>query len=145
MVGLRSENAEEVKSVKRKHVVLIVLILALIGGLISLLFLFNKSVKPATPEVETFCLTQFQWEIQTFSTEQNIGEVDDKNIAIKNSKSLWLEKYSVDIPEKNIKVGYDTKEECWHVYSVPPPNVLGGVVHTIIRKNGDLLAVWIDD
>lgn len=98
-----------------------------------------------TPKVETFCLTKYQWEIQTFSTEQNIGEVNDKNVAIKNAKSLWLKKYGVEISEKKIEVAYDTKEECWHVYGMLSSNTLGGVLHALIRKNGDLLAVWIDD
>lgn len=130
---------------KRKNVFLIVIIVVFIGGLLSLLFLLNRPVEPDTSKGETFSITEYQWEIQTFSTEQNVGEVNEKNIAIKNSKLLWLEKYDVDIPEKNIKVACDTKEECWHVYGTLTPNALGGVLHAIIRKNGDLLAVWIDD
>ncbi len=110
-----------------------------------MLFLLHRPVEPNTPKVETFSLTKYQWEIQTFSTKQNIGEVNDINVAIKNAKSLWLEKYGVDIPKNMIKGAYDTKEECWHVYGTLSPNALGGVLHAIIRKNGDLLAVWIDD
>jgi len=130
---------------KTKLIILFVLFLVFIGGWLSLLFLLYRTVEPNLPKGETFCLTKYQWEIQTFSTEQSVGEVDNKNIAIKKAKSLWLEKYSVEIPEKKIKVAYDTKEECWHVYGTLSPNALGGVLHAIIRKNGDLLAIWIDD
>lgn len=130
---------------KKIHATLIVIVLVCIGGLLSLLFLLHGPEEFKTQKVKTFCLTEFQWEIQTFSTDQNIGEVNDKNIAIKNAKSLWLEKYSVDIPKTKIEVAYDSKEECWHVYSMQSPNVLGGVLHSIIRKNGEVLAVWSDD
>lgn len=130
---------------KKIHVTLIVIVLVSIGGLLSLLFLLHGPEEFNTPKVKTFCLTEYQWEIQTFSTDRNVGEVNDKNIAIKNAKSLWLEKYSVDIPKTKIEVAYDSKEECWHVYSTQSPNVLGGVLHTIIQKNGEVLAVWSDD
>lgn len=130
---------------KKIHVTLIVIVLVSIGGLLSLLFLLHEPEEFNTPKVKTFCLTEYQWEIQTFSTDRNVGEVNDKNIAIKNAKSLWLEKYSVDIPKTKIEVAYDSKEECWHVYSTQSPNVLGGVLHTIIQKNGEVLAVWSDD
>ena len=129
----------------RKHVVLIVLVLVCIGGILSLLFLAHGSEESNTSKVETFCLTKYQWEIQTFSEDQNVGEVNDENVAIKNAKSLWLKKYNIDIPEKKIKVAYDSREECWHVYGTLSPNNLGGVLHAIMQKNGDLLAVWIDD
>ena len=130
---------------KRKHVIWVVLVLVCIGGLLGMLFLLHRPVRSSTPKVEAFCLTEYQWEIQTFSTEQNVGEVNDKDVAIKNAKTLWLEKYGANIPEKKIEVAYDTKEECWHVYGTLSPNTLGGVLHAVIRKNGDLLAVWIDD
>ena len=129
---------------KRKHIILIVLVLVFTGGMLSLLLL-HRSVEPNKPKGETFCLSEYQWEIQTYSIEQNVGEVKGKNVAIKIAKSLWLEKYGVDLPEKKIKVAYDTEEECWHVYSTPSPNTLGSVLHVIIQKNGNLLAVWIDD
>ena len=79
----------------RKHGVLIVLVLVCIGGLLSLLFLAHGSEESNTSKVETFCLTKYQWEIQTFSEDQNVGEVNDENVAIKNAKSLWLKKYNV--------------------------------------------------
>ena len=81
----------------RKHVVLIVLVLVCIGGLLSLLFLAHGSEESNTSKVETFCLTKYQWEIQTFSEDQNVGEVNDENVAIKNAKSLWLKKYNIEI------------------------------------------------
>jgi len=129
----------------KKYVVLITLVLVFVGGLASLLFLLLNTKDPNTSKVEPFCLTEYQWEIQTFSADQNVGEVNDKNIAIKTAQWLWSEKYSVDISEKKIEVFYDAKEECWHVYGSQSPDMLGGALHAIVRKNGDLIAVWIDD
>ena len=129
---------------KKIHVILIVIVLVCIGGLLSLLFLLHGPEEFNTVKVKTFCLTEYQWEIQTFSTDQNVGEVNEKNVAIEKAKALWLEKYNVDIPEKKVKVAYDPKEECWHVYSTLSPNALGGVLHAIIQKSGDLV-VWSED
>lgn len=103
--------------------VLIVIVLVCIGGLLSLLFLLHGPEEFNTVKVKTFYLTEYQWEIQTFSTDQNVGEVTDQSIAIKNAKSLWLEKYSVDIPKRKIEIAYDSKEECWHVYSTQSSNI----------------------
>ena len=113
--------------------------------MLSLLFLLHGPEEYNMVKVKTFCLTDYRWEIQTFSTDQNVGEVNDQNIAIKYAKSLWVEKYSVDIPKRKIEVAYDSKEECWHVYSTQSPNVVGGVLHAIIHKNGGVLAVWSED
>ena len=126
---------------KKIYVIVIVIVLVFMGGLLSLLFLFHGPEEFNTLKVKTFSLTEYQWETQTCSTEQNVGEVSDQNIAIEKAKSLWLEKYSVDIPKRKIEVAYDSKEECWHVYSTQSSNMLGGILHTIIHKNGDILAV----
>lgn len=117
-----------------------------------MLFLLQKSKESKAPDVGIFDLTEYQWEIKTFPLDRNVGQVDDKNVAIEKAKSLWLEKYGIDngqlynfINGRKIEVAYDFKEECWHIYGTLPPNTLGGVPHSIIRKSGEVLAVWIDD
>lgn len=117
-----------------------------------MLLLLQKSKEFKSHDVEIFDLTEYQWEIKTFPLDKNVGQVDDKNVAIEKAKSLLLEKYGIDngqlynsINGRKIEVAYDFKEECWHVYGTLPPNTLGGVPHCIIRKSGEVLAVWIDD
>ncbi len=80
---------------KRIWVSLLIIVLICIVAIISVLFLKSRS---EDVKVESFSMTNYQWEIQTFSTDQNVGEVNDKNTAIEKSKSLWIEKYSADIP-----------------------------------------------
>jgi len=130
---------------KKNAFALIILVLIAIGGFLSLLFLLQRDNDSAAQNIGTFDLTKYQWEVQSFSTNNNIGEVKDKSAAINEAKSLWLEKYNIDAHERNVEVFYDSKEECWHVCGALSPDKLGGDLHAIIRKNGDVLAVWIDD
>lgn len=134
---------------KRRIIVLVIIgvILAVIGG--SIIVLPNLKNQPY---VDEFNLATYQWEIETFPLDKNVGQVDDKNVAIEKAKSLWLEKYGIDNGQlynftngRKIEVAYDFKEECWHIYGTLPPNTLGGVPHSIIRKSGEVLASWIDD
>ena len=139
--------------VKSKRIVLIVLVvLPVIGGLLTILFLLQKSKEAKAPDVGIFELTEYQWEITTFPSDKNVGQVDDKDVAIEKAKSLWLEQYDMDNRELynsihggKIEVAYDFKEECWHIYGTLLPNTFGGVPHSIIRKSGEVLAVWMDD
>ncbi len=88
-----------------------------------------------------FNLSQYQWELETFPSNSNIGQIKDANDAIKKAESLWSGKYDTSTCE-GIEIAYDSQNECWHVKSVSSPNVLGGVLHVIVHNNGDVLAVW---
>lgn len=133
---------------KTKRIILIIfVVLVAVGGLSSVLFLMQK-----TPDVGNFDLTEFQWEIRNFPSDKNVGQIDNKNCAVEKSKSLWLEKYDSDngllhnfVNERKIAVDYDAQEECWHIYGTLPPNTVGGVPHVIVKKSGEVLAVWVDD
>ncbi|MBO4873434.1 MAG: hypothetical protein J5496_08495 [Lachnospiraceae bacterium] len=129
----------------KKHVVLLILVFFCVGCLLSVLFFLQKAVKSDTQTTETFDLSEYKWENKTFSAVQNFGEVNEKNTAIQIAKRLWAEKYSNDVPQRRIKAAYDSNEECWHVFNTVPPNMLGGVFHAIIQKDGDVLAVWCED
>ena len=131
---------------KSKYIVLIMLVVfVVIGGMLSMLFLLQQSKASKAPDVGVFAITEYQWEIENFPVDKNVGQVNDKNVGIEKAKYLWLEKYGISINERKIEVSYDFKEECWHIYGILPPNTLGGVPHSIIRKSGEVLAVWIDD
>lgn len=125
-----------------------------------MLFSLYKSKDYKVIEVKRFDLIEFQWEIEHYPLDKNVGLVDDENIAIEKAKNLWLEwseKYGLDdgqtyqyinkkfIKRRNFEVAYDSKEKCWHIYGTFQPNTLGGVPHSIIRENGDVMAVWVDE
>ena len=164
---------------KSKSVILITLVLVVIVGILSIMLLSCKSQESAskgstsedsaseesssedsaseesaseesdTISIETFSITNYQCEIRVFSVDKNVGEIHDKDCAIKIAKSLWLEKYDRDIeryiPGSEIKIAYDSQEDCWHIYNTTPPNILGGIYHAILRKNGEVIAIWAED
>lgn len=141
---------------KNKRIILIILVvLVAIGGLSSMLFLLQKLKVSKAPDVGTFDLTKYQWEIKNFPSVKNVGQVNNKNVAIEKAKSLWLEKYGSDngqlhdfVKERKIVVDYDAKEECWHIYGTLPTNTVGGVPHVIVKKTAKcllfgLMTEWI--
>lgn len=138
---------------KGKRIILMMLVvLVAIGGLSCAVLWLQKSKGAKAHAVGNFDLSKYQWEIKTFPSDRNVGQVDDKDAATEKAKSLWLEKYGADdeqlrsfIGGRKIEVAYDSKEECWHIYGTLPPNTLGGVPHVLVRKSGEVLAVWMDD
>ena len=126
---------------KIKHFMLAIFALIIFGGIFSVVFQYHRF----KTNVGNFILIEYQWEIENFSTEQNIGEIIDKNDAVEKAASIWLEQYGICVQKKNIKVDFDSSEDCWHVYNSTPKNQLGGVYHAIIQTNGNLVAVWAED
>ena len=134
----------------RKKIIVFVavgIVLATLGGAMIMVFNSNKTVY-----IGEFDLTNFQWEIETFPSDKNVGQVDNANTAIEKAKELWIEKYSVvagqpnnPINEKPIKVYFDEKNGCWYVHGTLSRNQVGGVPHAIIQKDGKVVAVWHDD
>ena len=124
---------------------IMLVILAVIGGLSIVLFSLQREKATMLSDVGKFDLNEYRWEIETFSLDKNVGQVNNKKIAIEKAKSLWNEQSYNFINERRIKVDYDCREESWHIYGTLPRNTLGGVPHAIIRKSGETLAVWVDD
>ena len=134
----------------RKKLIISIAIGTVICALGCMFIILCDSNQPL--DIKEFSLLNFQWEIETFPSDKNVGQVDDANTAIEKAKELWIEKFSViggkpydPVDLRKIEVAYDSTEECWHIYSTLPKNTLGGVPHAIIRKNGEVIAVWQDD
>ena len=134
---------------KNKVIVFIIVgIILVIAGGVGIM-LFNAS---ETSKVREFDLAKYQWALDIFPSDKNVGEVQDKNIAIEKAKVLWIEKYGIINgkpydPTRGLKVNvsYNTENQCWHIYGTLPPDVDGGVPHALIQKDGKVLAVWCDD
>ena len=135
---------------KRKHIILCILVFV-IGGLLYLIPTLQE-IHANAQRKEDFSLTGFlqryDW-IDIGLENKNVGEVNSKKDAIEKAKALWQEKYpeycDSRVNKKSIKVGYDDDEECWHIYAIQPRGMVGGMLHAFIEKDGDVLAVWVDD
>ena len=109
---------------------------------LALSFLVFQLIK--TPEVGAFRVQEYQWELETFSSTSDVGELDTPQKAMKQAKALWREK-GFEPATKQIEIAYDQEAECWHVYNKPKADTVGGVAHAIIEKDGSVLAIWCED
>ena len=130
---------------------LIFFAVACVVALVAIVLIVFLSVNSRS-KVKDFEIETYKWYFETFPSDQNVGNIDDKNIAIDKAMLLWSQKYDEsnvssynNIKKRNIRVEYDSAEECWHVYALSGPFTFGGVPHAIIQKNGNVLAVWVDD
>ena len=134
----------------RKNLIIFIVVgaaLAVLGGTIFMLFNLDKSCN-----IKEFSLADYQWEVETFPSDKNVGQIDNAQTAVEKAKELWIDKFGTingqpynPINGRKIEVSYDSEEECWHIYGTLPPNTLGGVPHVIIRKDGKVIAIWHDD
>lgn len=77
---------------KGKRIILMMLVvLVAIGGLSCAVLWLQKSKGAKAHAVGNFDLSKYQWEIKTFPSDKNVGQVEDKNTATEKAKSLWLE------------------------------------------------------
>lgn len=134
-------NKGKVIDMKKKVALfaIIMIVLAVICGFIIALFGLNHQ-----PDVGKFTLTEYQWEIENFPSDKNVGKVDDENTAIEKAKEMLSEKYG-DTDGKKMNIEYDSESGCWHVYGSVSPKELGGVPHAIIQRDGKVVAVWYED
>lgn len=129
---------------KRRIIVLVIIgvILAVIGGSIIVLPNLKKQ-----PYVDEFNLAKYQWEIENFPSNKNVGIVNNPNTAIEKAKELWIESFSSKsynpINGRKILVFYDSSNECWHIKGTLPSNEDGAVPNVLIQNDGKVLAVWM--
>ena len=104
-------------------------------------FLFKLT---QAPDVGEFSLLELQWALERFPSTFDVGEVNTPQKAMKQAKALWREK-GFEPATKQIEIAYDQEAECWHVYNKPKADMVGGVAHAIIEKDGMVLAIWCED
>ena len=127
--------------IKKKNVFLLLLILVIFIGGVFMVIVQNKS-----PVVENFKSSDYQYYIDNFSSEENVGSIIDAKDAIKKSEIIWIKLYGENIKkEKPFKVFYDAKSEIWLVRGTLRSNMMGGVANILIDNDtGKVLAVWHD-
>ena len=103
-------------------------------------------IQNKTPNVKAFEFNDYQYYIDNFSSEENVGSIIDAKDAIKKSEIIWIKLYGENIKkEKPFKVFYDAKSEIWLVQGTLRSNMMGGVANILVDNDtGNVLACWHD-
>ena len=124
---------------KRKRIVLLVLIVAILIGGVCMIIIQNK-----TPNVKGFEFNDYQYYVDSFPSEENVGNIIDAKDAIKKAEKIWIKLYGESIKkEKPYQVFYDENNGIWLVQGTLRSNMKGGVANILIQnETGKILAVW---
>lgn len=124
---------------KRKRIVLLVLIVAILIGGVCMIIIQNK-----TPNVKGFEFNDYQYYVDSFPSEENVGNIVDAKDAIKKAEKIWIKLYGESIKkEKPYQVFYDEDNGIWLIQGTLRSNMKGGVANILIQnKTGKVLAVW---
>ena len=74
---------------KRKRIVLLVLIVAILIGGVCMIIIQNK-----TPNVKGFEFNDYQYYVDSFPSEENVGNIIDAKDAIKKAEKIWTQSLS---------------------------------------------------
>ena len=128
--------------VKRKglFIFLPVLFMAFIGGMILMIH------KNKFPEIKTFEVSEYQYYIDNFSSEDHLEFISDAKDLLKKVEAIWIEKYGERIKnQKPYQVFYDEVNGIWLVRGTLQSNRMGGVANILVDNDtGNVLAVWHD-
>ena len=126
---------------KRKRIVLFVLIIVILIGGVCMIIIQNK-----TPNVKAFEFNDYQYYIDNFPSEENVGNIIDAKDAIKKAEKIWIKLYGESIKkEKPYQVFYDENNGIWLVQGTLRSNMKGGVANILIQnETGKIVAVWHD-
>ena len=128
--------------VKRKglFIFLLVLFIAFIGGILVVI------IKNKSPEIKSFEVSEYQYYIDNFSSEDNLGFISDSKELLKKVEVIWIKQYGERIKnQKPYQVFYDEANGIWLVHGTLRSNMLGGVANILVDNDtGKVLAVWHD-
>ena len=128
--------------VKRKvlFIFLLVLFMTFIGGILVVI------IKNKSPEIKTFDVSEYQYYIDNFPSEENLGFISDSKDLLKKVEVIWIKQYGERIKnQKPYQVFYDEANGIWLVQGTLRSNMMGGVAHILVNNDtGKVLAVWHD-
>ena len=128
--------------VKRKvlFIFLLILFMTFIGGILVVI------IKNESPEIKTFEVSEYQYYIDNFSSEDNLGFISDSKELLKKVEVIWIKQYGERIKnQKPYQVFYDEANGIWLVHGTLRSNMLGGVANILVDNDtGKVLAVWHD-
>ena len=121
-----------------KKQVIFISIFVVIGAIIIMTRCFRK------PLVGEFELSDYQYFVENFSSEEILGEIIDSKDAIIKAEKTWIKIYGEGIKdEKPYRIFYDSKNDVWLIQGSLQSNSVGGVANILITgNNGKVLAVW---
>lgn len=128
--------------VKRKvlFIFLLVFFIAFIGGILVVI------IKNKSPEIKSFEVSEYQYYIDNFSSEDNLGFISDSKELLKKVEVIWIKQYGERIKnQKPYQVFYDEANGIWLVHGTLRSNMMGGVANILVDNDtGKVLAVWHD-
>lgn len=121
-----------------RKIVLIFILLALVAGVYIII------IENHLPKVKNFEICNYQYYIDNFPSQENIGPVIDAKDAVNKAEQIWVRLYGDKIKkEKPYEVFLDEKNGIWLVRGSLRSGMMGGVAHLIVEKaSGKVLAVW---
>ena len=119
---------------------LFVLFMAFIAGT---LVVVNRN---KLPETKAFDVGDYQYYIDKFPSEDNLGFISDPKDLLKKVEVIWINKYGERIKkQKPYQVFYDKANGIWLVQGTLRSNMTGGVANILVDNNtGRVLALWHD-
>lgn len=101
-------------------------------------------IQNKTPNVKGFEFNDYQYYVDSFPSEENVGNIIDAKDAIKKAEKIWIKLYGESIKkEKPYQVFYDEDNGIWLIQGTLRSNMKGGVANILIQnKTGKVLAVW---
>ena len=122
------------------YIFLPVLFMAFIGVILVVI------IKNESPEIKTFEVSEYQYYIDNFSSEDNLGFISDSKDLLKKVEVIWIKQYGKRIKnQKPYQVFYDEANGIWLVQGTLRSDMMGGVANILVdNETGKVLAVWHD-
>ena len=122
---------------------------------VGVVTIYNREMDSSALEIGSFNLSDYLWEVETFRTRKNVGEINNVETAIACADELWNEKWGIvqgkpyDYnPANQIEVLFDSESNCWLIKVTIPEHYTvkgwsGALPRAILSSDGKLVVVWM--
>lgn len=99
---------------------------------------------PKEPEIGTFCLSDYQYYAENFSSDEKLDNASDIKELMEEVDMLWKKLYGESVKyKKPYRVFYDSQNDIWLIQASLKSNLMGGVSNILVqRSTGNVLAIW---
>ena len=100
-----------------------------------------------TLEVKEFDVNEYLFFIESFPSNETIGNTSNLGDVIAQVEEIWVELYGESVKnEKPYEVFYDADKGVWLIRGSLPAHRLGGVANLLLdKRSGEVLAVWHEE